>query len=148
MRGQLSVEFLLIASFLLALAAVLLNIAETQLRETEALDNAALSKAAADSLATWINTVFLHGNGSQIRAEFFVPPGSVCFFVNTTDRSNMFLECDADPLLGGKISSRSIYTSNVTLDSSCPPANTTGGWYKVNVKNSKNFVTINCTRLV
>lgn len=147
-RGQLSVEFLLVVSFLLSMAAVLLNVAETQLRETEALDNAALSKAAADSFATLVNTVFLHGNGTQMRAELFIPSGSVCFFVNSTNRSNMFLECDPDPLYSGKVASRPIYTSNVSLDSTCPPASTSGGWYKFTVKNSKNSVLVNCSRVV
>ena len=146
-RGQLSIEFLFIVSFLLALAAVLLNTAETQLKETEALDNAALSKVAADSMATWINTVYIHGNSSQVKGEIFVPPSSVCFFINTTDSNNVFLECDPDPQLSGKVASRQLYTSSITLASSCPPTVASGGWFRVTVRNAIGAVTVNCTRV-
>ena len=147
-KGQLSIEFLFIVSFLLALAAVLLNTAETQLKETEALDNAALSKVAADSVANWMNTVYLHGNSSQVRGEFFIPSSSVCFFVNTTDSTNPFLECDPDPTLSGKVVSRRLYTSSITIDSSCPPTVATGGWYRANVKNVRGAVAMNCSRVL
>jgi len=146
-RGQLSIEFLFVVSFLLALAAVLLNTAEAQLKETEALDNAALSKVAADSLATWVNSAYLHGNASQLIGEIFVPSASVCFFLNTTDAANPALECDPDPQLSGRVASRPLYTPNVTLASSCPPSVAAGGWYRVTVKNSDNVIALTCSKV-
>lgn len=147
-KGQLSIEFLLVAAFLLAFAAVLLNTAETQLRETQAVDSAALSKAAADSLGTLVNTVFLQGNGAQLNSEFFVPKNSVCFFVNGSVVRGAFLECDPDPQLSGRVRSRLLYTANVTMDSGCPPTDVVGGWYAVTVRNVNGWVALNCTRTV
>ena len=76
-RGQVSVEFFLVLSLLFALAAVLLTTAEAQLRDAESLNNAALSKAALDAVGSYVDLVYLSGNGSIVSGQVFIP-ASVC----------------------------------------------------------------------
>ncbi len=143
-RGQVGVEFFLVAAFMLALAAVMLTVAEGQLGGVESLDKAALSKSAVDSTAAMVDYVYLSGNYSQLRGEVFVPQGSLCFILNSSRET---IQCDSDPSIPNRVESRPMRTAAVSFNDSCPPTSSARGWFGLTVTNVNNSVTVNCTSL-
>jgi len=143
-RGQVSVEFFLVLSLLFALAAVLLTTAEAQLRDAESLNNAALSKAALDAVGSYVDLVYLSGNGSIVSGQVFIPASSLCFIVNASTET---LQCDPDPSLTGRVNSRPLKNSVVFFNSSCPPYSASTGWFDLTVYHNGSSVLVNCTRV-
>jgi len=144
-RAQVGVEFFLVAAFLFALAVVFFSSGEAQLRDAESLQKAALAKAAVDSLAAMVDYVYLSGVNTQVNQEVFVPQGSVCFLFNSTF-SPATIQCEADPSISGRVSSRGLRTSSVIFSASCPPYSQERGWFRITVRNN-NSVSITCTKI-
>ena len=143
-RGQVAVEFFLVASFLLALSAAVLVTAESSLRDVESLNSAASCKAAADAVAESVNLVYLSGNYSSVRGEVFVPKQAICFLVN---ESGPYIQCEPDPSIQGRVSSVPLRTPSVSFNDSCPPQSQARGWFGILVANNNGTVTVNCTQL-
>ncbi|MFA6049404.1 MAG: hypothetical protein WC792_05675 [Candidatus Micrarchaeia archaeon] len=134
-------EFFLVVGFSLALLAILVANAESQLSDNALVGRAVASSAALDSLSYAINFVFLQGNNSQARLQLFVPPGpsgannATCFF----NFSNT-LACDVGDLQGRMAYSHNLLKLPSSVASSC----FSSGWKEVNVSNRNNNILVSC----
>ncbi len=128
-------EFFLIVSFILVLATIILGGVENEVRETKALDRAALAKTAVASVSHAANSVALQGNGSIVKREVFVPPETICFLYNST---SAVLYCDT----GKNIVPGPALLSQPNVSSPCFYS----GWMVAVVKNDGG-VSVNCTLL-
>ncbi|MFH1442709.1 MAG: hypothetical protein ABIG96_01630 [Candidatus Micrarchaeota archaeon] len=80
-KGQGSIEFFLIAGFILLATSVLLNQADRQIQGTSALNNVLVSRSALDLEASALKYVYYSGNQTAITHRIFVPIGAQCFYV-------------------------------------------------------------------
>ncbi|MBI3588498.1 hypothetical protein HY995_05300 [Candidatus Micrarchaeota archaeon] len=142
-KAQLSIEFFLIASFIIALAAIMVTTAESNLRSAEALDKAALGKAALDAATGAINLAAVGGNGAQSSATVFIPQSTACFILDKNNGEPR-MQCDADPSLEKRVSGRALYSPDLKIDDSCPPSNTRTGWFRVIARNVDGKVQVRC----
>ena len=145
MKGQISIEFFLVAAFMVALAAGMIGVAQGHLSDAESLRKATMSKAAVDSVAAWANAVYLQGSGAQVSGSVFVPQGSVCMILNRT-ADGSFLECDVNPSIEKSVSSTAVFATALEFSPQCPPANPAAGWFSVKVRNEDGVVYVSCPR--
>ena len=112
-RGQTSIEFFIITSFILLVAGVLISNTDIHLSGTKTLNNAALSKSVIDTVSSNANFVILGGNGSVVTAAVFVPKEATCINWDSTKR--MFF-C-AIPGAPNNVYGNPIYFSGAEVDS-------------------------------
>jgi uncharacterized protein (UPF0333 family) len=143
MRGQISVEFFLVAAFLVALAAGMLVTAQGHLSDAESLRKATMSKAAVDSVAAWVNAVYLQGSGAQVSGSVFIPAGSVCLILSKNG-ADSFFECDAHPSIEKRVSSSRVLATAVEFLPGCPPQNPAAGWFNIKARNAEGVVRVSC----
>ena len=97
---------------LAAFIIMLFNVAEAQREQTRLLSSAVSSKAGVDELANAANYVFLSGEGSVIRKEFFVGNGSLCLYneLDATGVNRLYCTVPGAPIkqTGGLTRVRSI----------------------------------------
>ena len=134
-RGQLSVEFFLIVAFVLVLATILFSSTENEIRETRAVDRAALAKAAVAGVGNAVNSVALQGNGSVLKKDVFVPPETICFLYNQSASS---LYCDTGRTV--------VRGPTLLAQPSVSPACSSSGWMTATVSSDPN-VSISCASL-
>ncbi|TEU15621.1 MAG: class III signal peptide-containing protein [Hadesarchaea archaeon] len=99
MRGQLSVEFVIIISGLLVILAVVTMPMYNQARaDAEKVSKLADAHEAANTLVNAINLVYAAGVGSQQTVEYWLPPGvvSVSFVDGTENRVDIKIELDQE----------------------------------------------------
>ncbi len=139
-RAQFSIEFFLIASFLILLTSAILASALYNLDQNDVLRDAVLGRAAIDGVADAVTFVSWQSSGARIVNEYYLP-SNACLIVNTTDNT---FECDVG--LTNRIKSHTF-----TLNSSATLTPTSGcyasGWKTIVVKNEGGAPTITCTAL-
>lgn len=128
-----------IAAFII----MLFNVAQTQAEQTRLLSAAVSSKAGVDELANAANYVFLSGEGSVIRKEFFVANGSLCLYYDP-DPGELNLYCTVPGAqieeTGGSIRVHSVplYAAPAIDLSGCPHTDAgkllDPGWYLFRVE--------------
>ena len=99
MRGQLSVEFIVIISGLLIILAVVTMPMYNQARaDAEKVSKLADAHEAANKLVNAINLVYATVVGSQQTVEYWLPPGvvSVSFVDGTENRVDIRIELDLE----------------------------------------------------
>ena len=99
MRGQLSVEFVIIISGVLVILAVVTMPMYNQARaDAEKVSKLADAHEAANTLVNAINLVYAAGVGSQQTVEYWLPPGvvSVSFVDGTENRVDIKIELDQE----------------------------------------------------
>ena len=99
MRGQLSVDFVIIISGLLVILAVVTVPMYNQARaDAEKVSKLADAHEAANTLVNAINLVYAAGVGSQQTVEYWLPPGvvSVSFVDGTENRVDIKIELDQE----------------------------------------------------
>ena len=143
MKGQISVEFFLVAAFLVALAAGMLSSAQGHLSDAESLRKAVMAKSAVDSVAAWVNAVYLQGSGAEVSGSVFIPGGSVCLILNRT-ADDAYLECDAHPSIEKRVSSTRVLARSLEFAPECPPASQSAGWFTIRARNVEGVVRVSC----
>ncbi len=143
-RGQAAVEFFLILAFSLALLAILVSNAESQIAQTSLLEKTVMAQAALDSLSQSINFVYLQGNNSRTRTQILVPQGASgsggasCFF----NFSNA-LSCYIGDPQGRQVYTRNLLALPSQIDSDCYSS----GWKEVAVSNYDNRILVDCENI-
>ena len=139
-RAQFSIEFFLIASFLILLTSAILASALYNLDQNDVLRDAVFARAAVDGVADAITFVSWQSSGARVVNEYFLP-SNACLIVNATDNT---LECDVGL-------TRRVKSHAFTLNSSATITPSSGcrasGWKTIVVKNDNGAPTISCTAL-
>lgn len=97
MRGQLSIEFVIILSgLLIILAAVTMPMYDEARADAEKSSKLADAHEGANKLVNAINLVYAAGVGSQQTVEYWLPPGvvSVSFVGGAENRVDVKIELD------------------------------------------------------
>lgn len=99
MRGQLSIEFIVVISgLLIILAAVTMPMYNQARADAEKVSKLADAREAANTLVNAINTVYAAGVGSRQTVEYWLPPGvvSVSFVYGAENRVDVKIELDLE----------------------------------------------------
>lgn len=158
-RSQVSVEFFLVLSVVIAFTVILYTNASAQVVRARALNDAVLAKSAIDTLTDQIDFVYLSGSGSVVEKTIFVSANSNCFYKNADIRNNIYCTISSEYLkefslrvgdpppfnqFRERVYGRDlvIAKANVVLDVSCAPL--TSGWVKTTVTNAATYVNVVC----
>ncbi len=99
MRGQLSIEFIVIMSgMLIIIAAITMPIYNQARADAERVSKLADAREAANTLANAINMVYSAGVGSRQTVEYWLPSGviSISFVNGARDRVDVKIELDLE----------------------------------------------------
>ncbi|MBI5636146.1 hypothetical protein HY993_04255 [Candidatus Micrarchaeota archaeon] len=146
-RGQLSVEFFLIAAFLVALAIALIATSSAKVDDLSSLSKALQAKTTLDTLSTKANSAYVQGDGSQYSFDAFLPSGPVCLLYNS---STQRLFCDFGGALGNNkpVSGPALYASITFSSPDCQPSSSSqAGWFNFVVRNNAGSIVASCTKL-
>lgn len=77
--GQASLEFILVAVFLMGLITILLPTASNLVDQISSLDDVAVTKSSLNSIASAISYVRVSGNGSAMHVDAYIPKNVNCF---------------------------------------------------------------------
>ncbi|OIO27726.1 hypothetical protein AUJ16_02935 [Candidatus Micrarchaeota archaeon CG1_02_60_51] len=135
MRGQLSVEFFMVLSLILALAVILYAGTASQVSQARELDKSVLSKALVEGVAQAARQTWFEGNASSRSVDAFVPSGANCFYFNYSSRE---LYCFAPE---GTVSAPAYAAVNAS-NCSTPLA---PGWMHFEVYSDGARVWVNCS---
>ncbi|HEV8289708.1 MAG TPA: hypothetical protein VGQ00_02010 [Candidatus Norongarragalinales archaeon] len=136
MRGQSAIEFLLIAAFLLALSAVILNSVQAQVIGTKDLRNALLVKHDLDVLTQSMNLVFVQGDGARVTRTMYFPPGAVCNFGTSPNNP---LQCTVQNV--GTVQASDSFQGSVIF-SACACSDC---WKRAQIERSAGVTVVSCT---
>lgn len=94
MRGQLSIEFLIVLTgMLLILASVTIPLSDRARADAEKVTALADAREAAGTLANALNSVYASGVGSKQTVEYWLPKGTVSVtFVDDENRLDVRIE--------------------------------------------------------
>lgn len=93
-RGQISVEFFLVLSIMIAFILIIYTLAQDEINKQRDLNTVVLASSALDSMAFMTNFVYLSGPGSSVSKEVFIPSSTSenpskasanCFYLNDPD---------------------------------------------------------------
>lgn len=135
-RAQVSVEFFIVAAFVLALAGSLLSVASNQINQNNLLDHLALARNAVGVVSSYINFVGLGGIGTNVSATIFTPQNTICFLQNSSG-SNLY----CTELNGYNVSGEPLFFTP-SIYSNCYQQ----GWTRVVISNNGGVI-VNCTQL-
>jgi len=99
LRGQLSVEFIVVISgLLIILAAVTMPMYNQARADAEKISKLADARQAANKLVNAINVVYATGVGSRQTVEYWLPPGvvSVSFVDGVENRVDIRIELNLE----------------------------------------------------
>ncbi|MFH0973339.1 MAG: hypothetical protein V1817_00940 [Candidatus Micrarchaeota archaeon] len=162
-KAQLSVEFFLVLSIIIAFSMILYNISKNEVARTKALDAAVISKNSLDSLTQATDFAALSGNGSALNVSVFVPPGAYCFYYNTTRKAFYCIIANVTPTTTGSVGQQSsdqqmlfVYGARTTstlqknFASLCASAIQQGGlsagWWELRAQSNGDYVNVSCSR--
>lgn len=128
-KGQIAVEFFLVAGFVLVLAAGLVVLIDGQINSTSNVAKAAVAKQATEAITNNIHEVWLSGTGSKVSQAVYVPENAVCMLYNYDSYE---LYC----LVNGRdtVKAQSLPGVTLTIDPNCAHS----GWVKTTVENVAN----------
>jgi uncharacterized protein (UPF0333 family) len=86
-KGQLSIEFFLVLSIIIAFSIILYNVSRDEVANTRATTAIVVVKSSLDSLSQAVDFVALSGNGSALNFTAFVPREANCIYYNSTRNS-------------------------------------------------------------
>ena len=134
-RGQIAVEFFLVAGFVLILAAGLVVLIDGQINSTNSLSRAVIAKTAVEGVANNVKQVWLSGTGSRVNQTFFVPDNTVCFLYNF-DSSELYC------LVTGRdiVKSDALVGITLKIDPNCAKS----GWVKTGIENTGDAIELKC----
>ncbi|MBU1196892.1 hypothetical protein KJ765_00110 [Candidatus Micrarchaeota archaeon] len=139
-RGQMSIEFFLIAGFILLAASVLISNSDIQIQETAALSNVVAGRNAMDLMISNARYVYYSGNNSVITHITFIPANTTCFNYNA---SNGRLYCLTSGLTGLVYSDAVPFPMTSVLGNQCAD----NGWLRIRTQNQNSVIVYNCTRV-
>ncbi|MFH0972164.1 MAG: hypothetical protein V1835_06380 [Candidatus Micrarchaeota archaeon] len=135
-KAQGSIEFFLIAGFILLATSVLLAQADNQIRGTSALNNVLVARSALDLETSALKYIYLSGNYSVISNKIFVPVGAQCFYVIPSE-SRMY--CIV-PGAAKRVVSETFDFPAPTVQSTCFKS----GWITVRSANANGVLNVTC----
>jgi hypothetical protein len=138
----MSIEFFIIAGFILLASSILIANADTQIQETSALNNIVAARNAMDLLATSCMYVYLEGNNSALTNYVFIPANTSCFNFNTTYQKFYCVTLGVTGLVFGD--ALPFNASAAGTDCTGPAAS---GWIRVSTYNSGGNIIYSCTRV-
>ncbi|MFH1200118.1 MAG: hypothetical protein V1708_03565 [Candidatus Micrarchaeota archaeon] len=141
-RGQMSIEFFIIAGFILLASSILIANADTQIQETSALNNIVAGRNAMDLLSTSCMYVYLQGNNSAVTNYMFIPSNTSCFNFNTTFSKFYCVTLGVT----GLVFSDALPFNASAQDTGCSAFNATG-WLRVSAYNSGGNIIYSCRRV-
>ncbi|MFH1780343.1 MAG: hypothetical protein ABH803_04370 [Candidatus Micrarchaeota archaeon] len=89
-RGQISVEFFLVLSIMIAFILIIYSTVQGEITKQRDLNSIVLAQSALDSVSYLTNFVYLSGPGTSLSKEIFIPSSTVetpskasanCFFI-------------------------------------------------------------------
>jgi len=146
-KGQLSVEFFLILSIVIAFSIILYNVSFEELGKTRAANAVVATKSVLDSLSNAVDFVTLSGNGSVVKRVLFIPKEAKCLYF---DENGKTLYCIiADEWLERITQKRVVNGTRLTTTKlliDCPETPLKPGWIEFTVNSSTNlpYTKINC----
>jgi uncharacterized protein (UPF0333 family) len=144
-RGQLSVEFFLILSIVIAFSIILYNISLEELGKTRASNAVVSTKSVLDSLSNSADFVALSGNGSVVKRVLFVPKEAKCLYYDPNGRTLYCVIADEwlEQISAKRVvNGTRLITPNQLIIACGVPLK--AGWAEFTVNSSSNFVKINC----
>jgi uncharacterized protein (UPF0333 family) len=150
LRGQLSIEFFLVLSIIIAFSVILYNVSREEVAKTKASNAVLLSKNALDSLVQAADFVALSGNGSALNVSFFVSKEAKCLYYNSTRDA---LYCVVySPELKSSVTAKELVFSqsfSTSLAKNLAPAcgverALAAGWWVAQVRSEGASVNVSC----
>ena len=77
--GQASLEFVLVAAFLLGLITILLPTANNLMDQVSSLADLVVAKGSLNTISSAINYVRISGNGASLHIDVYIPKNMNCF---------------------------------------------------------------------
>ncbi|MFH1106445.1 MAG: hypothetical protein V1787_00965 [Candidatus Micrarchaeota archaeon] len=139
-RGQMSIEFFIIAGFILLASSVLISNSDTQIQEAVSLNNIVAGRNALDLEVSAAKYVYLQGNNSAITNYVFVPANTSCFNFNSS--LNKFY-CVTSGVTGLVFSDEVGFLVTTTTADVC----TKSGWLRFTVRSRDDGVVYACVRV-
>lgn len=148
--GQASLEFVLVAAFLLGLITILLPTANNLVDQVSSLDDLVITKGSLTSLASAINYVYVSGNGSSMHQDVFIPKNMICFASN--EPKCTLKVCKEWVTSAQNTYCKTMETLNVSATNIYPGANPEflscagNGWISASVqwKSDGSKISVNC----
>ncbi len=134
-RAQGSIEFFLIAGFILLATSVLLTQADRQISGTSALNNVLIARSALDLEASTLKYVYFSGSYTSINHKIFIPVGAQCFYI-----AGSRLACIV-PGAGSRVVGEQLETPVPSVEPSCHKS----GWVSITTINQAGMLNVSCT---
>lgn len=138
-RAQVSVEFFLIVTLILALAIILYTGTGVEAGRARGLDSMAETKALAERVASASDAVWFEGNQSSRVFTAFMPSSANCMYWNATSHSLYCFVIEPPALVRAQ-------TRSPQPDFSECPAPLKAGWLRFEVRREGALVMVNCTQ--
>lgn len=135
----MSIEFFIIAGFILLAASILISNSDQQLQEATTLNNVVAARNALDLEVGAAKYVYLSGNNSAVTNFVFVPANTSCFNFNATLRK---FYCVTMGITGLVFSDEMNFLVS-TSDTSC----TQSGWLRFTVRRQDDSIVYTCQRV-
>ncbi len=150
-KGQLSVEFFLVLSIIIAFSVILYNVSREEVAKTKAVNSIVLAKNGLESLSQAVDFVALSGNGSSLNVSFFVSGEANCLFYDAV--RDAFYCVVYSPALQGSVTDKQFvfgprFTTRLTktFQLSCSGAfPLRAGWWSARVANEGASVNVSCS---
>jgi uncharacterized protein (UPF0333 family) len=150
-KAQLSVEFFLVLSIIIAFSVILYNVSRDEVAKTKAVNSVVLAKNGLDSLSQAVDFVSLSGNGSALNVSFFVSKEANCFFYDAA--RDAFYCVIYSPSLQASVTSKQFvfgprFTTRLTktFQLSCRDAfPLRSGWWNARVASEGASVNVSCS---
>lgn len=145
-KAQLSIEFFLAVSVVLAFILILYGTAMQEVQKNKVLEQAVLGQAFLNSLSSQIEFVAATGNASVLTKEFFVPSNLECLYV---DQAKNRLYClyhsgVAGEILGDESSVHTVYGPPLTMQLDRAGCAHPRGWTSVSTRSVNGNVSLSC----
>lgn len=159
-RAQMSIEFFLIAGFILLAASVLISSSDQQLQETSALSSVVASRNALDLEVANARYAYYAGNNTVLSHISFIPANTTCFFFNASATSGKFFCVTSG--ISGIINSESVglpdspsypFSINGTAGNECQQYAVpggfapSGGFLRITNRNRNGVIYYDCRRV-
>lgn len=149
-KAQLSIEFFLVLSIIIAFSIILYNVSREETAKTRAAGAIVVTKSSLDALSQAVDFVALSGNGSALNLTAFVSREANCFYYNES-RGAFYCVIYSPSLQRGGASQQFVFGSRMAtglakqFDSSCVSVfPLRPGWWELRAASVGNAVNVSC----
>ncbi|MEM0475345.1 MAG: hypothetical protein QW343_00955 [Candidatus Norongarragalinales archaeon] len=149
-KGQLSIEFFLVLSIIIAFSIILYNVSRDETAKTKAVNAVLLTKNAVDALSNAVDFVALSGNASALNSRVFISREANCLYYNAS--RNAFYCVVTSPALQPSLTEKHLVfgprlasTLAKNLEESCTASvPLRPGWWELRVRSVGDAVNVSC----